>query len=270
MYKHQYNFNIEIPKSLISKEKHNKIDLKPIDNKVVIGLMGYAKSGKDTIAKKFIDGYGFHRIAFADNLKKEMNENLKELVYNDICNENISINDIDFFTEDINLKKILRPYIIWYGEKIREINGDYYWINKALKKDAHGYNNIIISDVRRIKELDIFINSNSFKKRSETNFKLLNASTKELNTQLNNYSSLLFHVSQLHLTDNDNLTHDCIRFAQENWILDHTFYVDPRLPNNGSYRNNSINNQIKEVVKKFHINKPDKTIAYGRQISILD
>lgn len=291
MFKHQYDFDIELPKEAITKEKHDKIFPELLENKVLIGLCGYGKSGKDTIAKKFIDGYRFHRVAFADNIKIEMNKYLKKTVYDylsslyDIPNikkkdiddgllledmRTLTLDMIDFQTEDIPVKKRLRPFIIWYGEKLREINGEYYWINKAMEIDAAGHDNIILSDVRRTKELDIFMNSNSFKRRSDVGFAAAGVDGGYSDTKLNSYSSLLFHVSQIGLKDTDVLTHECIRIAEENWLFDHTFYIDSRLPEFGPYRNNSTNFQVKEVVKKFGINTPEKDIAYGRQTSILD
>ena len=280
MFNHQYDFQIEIPNQLISDKKHDKIFEELLENKVIIGLCGYGKSGKDTIAKKFINNYRFHRVAFADNIKRELNEHLKEAVYQDILKGDIEHflddkfgihkpEDIDFFTENLELKKIVRPYIIWYGEKLREVNGEYYWINKAMEIDAIGHDNIILTDVRRTKELDIFMWSNSFKRRSELGFASAGLSEFSDN-KTKPYSTLLFHVSQFNLKDKDVLTHECIRIAQERWLFDHTFYVDPRLPEAGPYRNNSTNFHVKEVAKKFGINKPDPTIAYGRQTSILD
>lgn len=183
----------------------------------------------------------------------------------------LQLKDIDFFTEDLDLKIILRPYIIWYGEKLREINGEYYWINKAMEIDGAGYNNIILSDVRRIKELDIFMQSNAFKRRSELGFAAAGVPGGFPDTKLKSYSSLLFHVSQLELQDKDVLTHDCIRVAQENWLFDHTFYIDPRLPEDGAYRKNSTNFQVKEVAKKFGISKPDSKLnTPWKQTSLLD
>ncbi len=295
MFNHQYDFDIEIPSEVITKEKHDHLFEELLENKVLIGLCGYGKSGKDTIAKKFIDEYGYHRVAFADNVKIEMNQHLKEVVFEYIKNNSkykehqkfifddldnglfldddriLTMEDMNFLTEDIPVKNRLRPFIIWYAEKLREINGEYYWINKAMEIDAKGHNNIILSDIRRAKELEIFMESNAFKRRSELGFAAAGASNELLDSRLKNHSSLLFHVSQLGLPDFDILTHTCIRVAQENWLFDHTFYIDPRLPENGPYRNNSINFQIKEVAKKFGISKPDKKLNFpGRQTSILD
>jgi hypothetical protein len=269
----QYNFDIKIPEFLLVKEedKHEKINFDLLDGKVLIGLAGYAKSGKDTIATKFIKDFGFHRIAFADNIKVEMNKYMKELVYEDLNfltssdeSSYIPIEKIDFTTEDLEIKKVLRPYIIWYGEKLRDLNGAYYWINRAFSEDAKGYDNLVISDVRRPKELEIFEDSNSFRKRSERSFALasyydeniVNASKK-----IKPYSSLLFYVNQYGLKDDDILTKETILTAQENWIFDDTFYVDSRLPNKEMPRNYSINVQIRKISEKFGIKKPNNQIS---------
>jgi hypothetical protein len=37
---------------------------------MIIGLSGYAQSGKDTVAKILVDHYGFRRVAFADKIKE--------------------------------------------------------------------------------------------------------------------------------------------------------------------------------------------------------
>jgi hypothetical protein len=67
------------------------------------------------------------------------------------------------------------------------------------------------------------------------------------------YDAILFHVSQLGLTDKDKLTHDCIRVAQEKWIFDSTIMVDSRLPEEGDFRGKAINYQINRLVENFGI-----------------
>jgi hypothetical protein len=36
---------------------------------MIIGLMGYAQSGKDSVAKVLVERYGYTRLAFADNIR---------------------------------------------------------------------------------------------------------------------------------------------------------------------------------------------------------
>lgn len=255
-----YEFNIELPKEVLAPGKHETIDFSSLEGKVIIGLMGYAKSGKDTITKTFIEEYGYHRVAFADNIKKEMNQYLKELVCEDINARGehfVSVGVIDFFTENLELKKILRPYIIWYGEKLRTVNGKFCWINKAFNEDGKNYDKIILSDVRRLAELDIFKNSNEFKKRYIQSLGEAGLSESQ-NTPINNFGTLLFEVNQYGLTDSDVLTIETIQVAREQWLIDDTFYVDSRIPDTGNARQRAIQPQIKRVIKKFGIEKPEK------------
>lgn len=270
-----YDFNIELPKEVLTEEKHDKINFDVLEGKVIIGLMGYSKSGKDFIAKKFVDNYGYQRVAFADNIKVEMNKYLKEAVCNDLNQrefDEVKKNKyamitlepwipekLDFFTEDLDVKKAIRPYIIWYGEKLRTINGKFYWINKAFAEDAKDMNKIVLSDVRRLAELDVFKDSNEFKKRTKKSFSESGILSLEgASSEVNNYGTLLFQVSQFGLTDKDALTIETIQYANENWMVDDVFYVDSRIPSTNSNREKAIDIQVNKIVKKFGIEKPDK------------
>lgn len=261
MSKPQYSFDIKLPQEVLTSDRHDQINFKSLEGKIIIGLIGYAKSGKDTITKTFVEKYGYQRVAFADNIKYEMNKYLKEAVCADINSKGeyfLSVSTIDFFTEDLNLKKILRPYIIWYGEEMRNINGEFYWINKALSEDAKNIDKIILSDVRRVAELEIFKNSNEYKKRFAKSMLESGMATNQM-ADTNNYGTLLFEVSQLGLTDSDVLTIEAIRFAHEQWLFDDVFLVDPRIPAEGTYRKKAMDHQIKRVVKKFGIETFEKT-----------
>lgn len=273
-----YNFNIPFPKEVLTDKRHDEIDFSLMENKIIIGLMGYAKSGKDFIAKKFIEDYGYQRVAFADNIKHELNKYFKEAIYTDAANGSESIlwksqyginepSELDFFTENLELKKVLRPYITWYGEEMRNRNGRFYWINRAFSEDAKNMEKVVLSDVRRTAELDIFRNSNEFYKRQEKAF--LEAGVTELpKRNTNNFGTLLFEVSQMGLRDFDALTCDCIRVANEDWLVDEKFLVNPNIPETGNHRNKAMLTQIKNVVNKFGIDKVKKHSI--NQVSIYD
>ena len=64
-------FDIKLPQEVLTPGKHESIDFSLLEGKIIIGLMGYAKSGKDFITKTFIDDYGYKRVAFADNIKEK-------------------------------------------------------------------------------------------------------------------------------------------------------------------------------------------------------
>jgi hypothetical protein len=251
--------NIELPESVIQVGKHTQINFSAMENKVIIGLVGYAKSGKDFITKYFVDEYGYQRVAFADNIKKEMNLHLKTQVVKDIFEKTgiyLDPEKLDFFSEDIETKKLIRPYIIWYGEKLRKVNGTFCWINRAFEEDGKDMDKIILSDVRRLPELNIFKNSNEFAKRTAKCAAEVGLYRNLPTTK--NFGTLLFEVNQFKLKDSDQLTIDTILEAREQWLIDDTFYVDSRLPEDGNFRQKAIEIQIKKVVKKFGIVKPDK------------
>ena len=254
-------FNINLPKEVLTPNKHNTINFNALEGKIILGLSGFAKSGKDTIARSFVENYGYHKIAFADNVKKEMNQYLKVAVSNDILESGemklISPSAIDFFTEDLELKKVLRPYIIWYGETIRAINGKFCWINRAFEEDGKYMDKIVLSDVRRLAELDIFKNSNEFKKRQINSIAEAGLTISD-SLETNNYGTLLFEVNQFGLADSDKLTIETIQYAHDNWLVDDTFWVDSRIPEIGNSRRIAMDVQIKKIAKKFGIEKLEK------------
>lgn len=280
-----YNFNIKLPEEVLTPGKHDKINFDAIEGKIILAFMGFSKSGKDTIAKSFVENYGYHRIAFADNIKVEMNKYLKEAVCKDINAHDqeevkklrasgkrvkeslLTVDKIDFFTENLELKKILRPYIIWYGETIRTINGKFCWINRAFEEDGKDIDKIVLSDVRRLAELDIFKNSNEFKKRQINSMAEAGLIISD-SLETNNYGTLLFEVNQFGLIDSDKLTLETMQYAHDNWLIDDTFWVDSRIPDIGNSRKVAMDAQVKRIVKKFGIEKPEK--VKHKQINIFN
>jgi hypothetical protein len=112
----------------------------------MIGITGVARSGKDTfysILSKYLESKGLksQRIAFADNLKKELRPFVKD---------NFKI-DLNSCTPEE--KEIVRPLMVAYGKCRRSQTQGQYWVSlldedvKKLQKE-----NIIpiITDVRYI------------------------------------------------------------------------------------------------------------------------
>ena len=47
-----------------------RTEAQPIQGgEMIIGLSGYARSGKDTVAELLVLNYGFKRVAFADGIR---------------------------------------------------------------------------------------------------------------------------------------------------------------------------------------------------------
>src|ERR1035437_2563151 len=103
-----------------------------IKNKKIIGLLGYARSGKDSIGKKLIEQHGFKRISFGDILKIDLDNQMKEEVFGDLKRNNVFLpmEDIEFmFPKTIVIKEILRPYMKWFGEYMKKKDGIQHWVN---------------------------------------------------------------------------------------------------------------------------------------------
>ena len=105
---------------------------------MIIGLMGYAQSGKDTAYQELIKIKGFEKFkrkAFADMLKLEAISMLSAI-------------NVYETTETLNEKKELyRPLLVWLGE-FRRRQKPLYWIDKVIDKVIDKEKNIIITDVR--------------------------------------------------------------------------------------------------------------------------
>ena len=114
---------------------------------MIVGLCGYAKSGKDTIA----EALGTHdRVAFADALKIEVAVMLQAIGIHVDFN-----NPVD--------KEEWRDLLVFWGRKRREQDKD-YWIKQMFLRNAHlfhGKNSqVIITDVRYPNEAKWVLNKN--------------------------------------------------------------------------------------------------------------
>lgn len=118
---------------------------------MIIGLTGYAQSGKDTVAKILVESYGFTRIAFADKIREFLYEvnpmvgcspsgYLKELV---------NLKGWDVSKQEPQVRRLLQDT----GVGARKLFGENFWVTQALKDISFG-SNYVISDVRFENEAD--------------------------------------------------------------------------------------------------------------------
>lgn len=115
---------------------------------MIIGLSGYAQSGKDTVAKILVEEYGFTRIAFADKIK--------ELLYE----MNPRINDrqlqqwVDMQGWDrIKTMSEVRMLLQNLGVGARKIMGELVWVKLAIMR-LDSDKNYVVTDVRFTNEAD--------------------------------------------------------------------------------------------------------------------
>lgn len=247
--------NLEIPGELITRDAY-EINMKLLSGKVLVGLCGYARSGKDTIGQALVERLGFKRISFGDMLKLDLNEFMRPQVFEDLQNRGIplSFEEIDFINPStIEIKEILRKYMIWYGEEMKKFNGIHHWTNRALQQINPEDKKIVITDVRRPNELEIFRNSRTFNEKCKSNRKKINLPHGPIdeNEYDLDFETLLFYVTQLHNRDEDNLTIETVLTAVEEWLFDEILEVDSRIPDADNARERHILHIVRNLTMKY-------------------
>jgi hypothetical protein len=129
----------------------------------IIGMTGYARTGKDTAAARLVEEHGFTRVAFADALR-EAALALDPIVVAD-DRRDIHGHVLDFrvmrLGEIVNTvgwetaKAIpeVRRTLQRYGVAIREIQPD-FWINVAMRQADKVSGSVVVTDVRFPNEVE--------------------------------------------------------------------------------------------------------------------
>jgi len=112
----------------------------------IIGIGGNARSGKDTLGSYFVkiladQGIKAKTYSFANELKKSVDDFLIREI------------GISAFTEDEGEKKIIRPFLVFWGTDIMRKINDNVWVEKIEPLMYDGHVNII-TDLRFINELN--------------------------------------------------------------------------------------------------------------------
>lgn len=123
---------------------------------MIIGLSGYAQSGKDTVANILVDKFGYKRIAFADRLRELVFE-----IDSPIPMENgdkTSVVGLQNIVEELgweDAKKVpyVRTLLQNTGVAVRKVFGDQFWVYEALSEVAP-QDKVVVSDVRFKNEAD--------------------------------------------------------------------------------------------------------------------
>jgi hypothetical protein len=119
---------------------------------LIIGLCGYAQSGKDTVAQVLVDNYGFTRVAFADKIREFLYE-VNPMVG---CSPSGYLKDLVDLEgwEKAKQQPQVRRLLQDLGVGARKVFSENFWVQQALK-DVHFEGNYVITDVRFTNEADI-------------------------------------------------------------------------------------------------------------------
>lgn len=180
---------------------------------------------------------------------------MKLSVFNDLQEKGfyIDFESVDFENpKKIEIKELLRPYMIWYGEEIKKINGIHYWTNKAFSQIDKNDKKIVITDVRRLNELDIFKNSRTFIEKRIKNrreISLPEDSPYDIYDYDSDFETLFLYINQLNNSDSDSLTKETIMSSLEKWLFDEIVEIDSRIQNPEFQKRHLINHIQKLIIK---------------------
>jgi hypothetical protein len=143
---------------------------------MIIGLSGYAQTGKDTLADHIVKNYGFNRVAFADPIREALYKlnpkvGLDESIAVSLAHavDNMGWEEVKKISPDT--RKLLQRLGTEVG---REMFGEDFWVNKAMLK-ATEHKNVVFSDTRYFNEAE------SIRKHGGILIRINKPNTREIN-----------------------------------------------------------------------------------------
>jgi hypothetical protein len=121
------------------------------ENNMIIGIGGYARTGKDTFGEALVNvlsRYGIKSKTYA--LATQLKIDLDALTKSDF--------GISAFTKDDSEKYIIRPLLVGYGESWRKANPD-HWL-EILNSNIELSTLSVITDIRYENEADWILKNN--------------------------------------------------------------------------------------------------------------
>lgn len=125
---------------------------------MIIGLVGYARSGKDTVAEYLVENNGFTRRAFADPMREALlrldpRVNIGTMIGVSLAR---TVKDLgwDYLKEH---SEDVRHLLQRMGTEVgRQMFGEDVWVNKAMENIA-SYDQVVFSDVRYQNEAEAIL-----------------------------------------------------------------------------------------------------------------
>jgi hypothetical protein len=120
---------------------------------MIIGLTGYAQSGKDTVANILVENFGYTRVAFADKIREFLYET--NPMYDSVLGEPLFVRakvDRDGW-EEAKKSPHIRRLLQTSGVAARKVFGEDFWVKQALG-EYKPWDKIVVTDVRFTNEAD--------------------------------------------------------------------------------------------------------------------
>ena len=125
---------------------------------MIIGLSGYAQSGKDTIADYLVKRYGFVKISFADPIRKALYTLNPKIDIADMRGVPLSTAVDGLGWENVKADSSdTRELLQRMGTEVgREMFGKDFWVNQAMLK-AKEHEKVVFADVRFLNEVEAIL-----------------------------------------------------------------------------------------------------------------
>lgn len=129
--------------------------MKKRETRMIIGLSGYAQTGKDTIADYLVKNYGFTRVAFADPIREAIYRLNPKIAIADMRDVPLATAVDGLGWESVKVDSSDARWLLQrMGTEVgREMFGENFWVDQAMKK-ASQYDKVVITDVRYPNELE--------------------------------------------------------------------------------------------------------------------
>ena len=116
---------------------------------MIIGLVGYAGSGKDEVAKFLVEKHGFERRAFADKIRDMLYE-MNPMIGTEPLQIFVDVNGWDEAKRHPEVRRLLQKL----GVSVRNHLSPSAWINPVVRSINPG-DRIVITDVRFLNEVEM-------------------------------------------------------------------------------------------------------------------
>ena len=123
---------------------------------MIIGLSGYAQSGKDTVAQILVDNYGYTRVAFADKIRELLYEMDPPLPIGYGLEAHVVglQNYVEIYGWETGKQNLtVRSMLQNIGLGARKVFGEDFWVKQALSS-CKPWEKIVVTDVRFKNEAD--------------------------------------------------------------------------------------------------------------------
>jgi hypothetical protein len=122
---------------------------------MIIGLSGWARSGKDTVANHLVENHGFVKMAFADPMREALYRLNPSIQIGEVYGVHLaSAVDSMGWEELKGISPDIRPLLQRLGTEVgRQMFGENIWVDLAMKAAAQ-HSNVVFADCRFQNEAD--------------------------------------------------------------------------------------------------------------------